>query len=196
MTLIIAKIDRENKETIMIGDSLLSEQTAFFRGKNPKVLRKKVATKKGKIYMLIGYSGNSTTVPQSIEFKKFPEINTSNYRKYMINDFVPFLKKTFRNEGLLCSKDKRSKIEEFPGTFLVAIKDHIFRVWYDFSVGCYDQDYAAIGCAWQFAEGMLLFNNTHDIYVDNKKLLYNIMELCSQKSHPIKEPFRHEVIKF
>ena len=128
----------------MGGDSASSNGSIVRLSTTPKVFRLP--------NMLIGYTW-SFRMGQIIQYSKdVPKIKAkkSNY-KYLINDFVPFLRDIFKDAGWLKTENSRDE----GGEFLIGLRGEIFKLQSDFSVLRYDDGFAAVGSGADFALGAL-----------------------------------------
>lgn len=83
---------------------------------------------------------------------KVPEISKGKpIHEYMCVDFVNAVRTCFKEGGF--TQENRS--QELGGTFLVGFKNKLFEINGDFQVGCYFDNYAAVGCGQEFALGSL-----------------------------------------
>ena len=104
--------------------------------------------------MLIGYTW-SFRMGQIIQYSLkdvplIPKKTDSNYR-YLINDFVPFLRDIFKDAGWLTVKDNK----EEGGQFLIGIRGQLFEIDSNFAVLRMSDGYSAVGSGAPYALGTL-----------------------------------------
>lgn len=122
--------------------------------------------KDGKIFGLgeftIGFAG-SYRMGQVLQYKlDVPaQRDSQSDHEYMVTTFIDAVRKLFDKNGIL-GVDKENK--EFGGLFLVAYKNELYTVDYDFQVGHSKETFTAIGSGGEVALGALYalesFNDT------------------------------------
>lgn len=78
-----------------------------------------------------------------------PEVNNDDLMAYMVKDFIPAIRKVFKDEGYSEISSNREK----GGCFLVGLRGRLFQIDSDFQVGEPIDPYAAVGCGESFALG-------------------------------------------
>lgn len=126
------------------GDSAGSDGWRINNRKDPKVF------KNGNY--IIGFT-SSFRMGQLLMFNDLPNLDTKNLYKSMINDFIPAVRKIFKDNGYSKINDN----VETSGTFLVAYRDtgRLFCIENDYQVGESMQPYNACGCGYLVALGAL-----------------------------------------
>ena len=144
MTIVVGIIDKKMHRVYMGGDFSISN--------GPQVRE----TTHRKVYFLgnflIGFAGVEY-LNQLIEFHFTPpEIGYTPFRKYMVTEFVPELRKVFEKNGY-----KEPDLNKDPGEFelLVAYNAEMCEIGCDFSVVSHVGDYDAIGSGAKYALGAL-----------------------------------------
>ena len=70
---------------------------------------------------------------------------------YMVQKFIPALRKAFKEEGYTSIESNREK----GGCFLVGVRGRLFQIDSDFQVGEHINNIAAVGCGEAYAYGSL-----------------------------------------
>ena len=111
--------------------------------------------------------------------------------KYLATVFIDAVRTAFREGGYL-----RKEMEvETGGTFLVAYRGELFCVDRDFQVEAPLDPFAACGCGWQVARGVLWALKDSDASADNRVLA--ALQAAEHLSAGVRGPFHvlHQVKK-
>jgi len=177
MTCIVA-LEHDNK-VFMGGDSAAPVGWDMRLITTPKVFRKE--------NLVIGYTW-SFRMGQIIQYApSLPELeeHLSNYT-YLIEKFVPFVRKAFSDAGWLKVENARDE----GGQFLIGIRGEVFSIETDFSVLRNIDGFSAIGCGAPYALGALRIMNLHGEIAGNPMLAVNqALEIAAYFSNGVSGPF-------
>ena len=116
-----------------------------------------------------------------------PEISEhpNNYA-YLIESFVPFIRKTFSEAGWLKIENARAE----GGQFLLGIRGEVFSIESDFSVHRQMDGFDAIGCGAPYALGALqILNLQGKITDDPMRAIGLALETAALFSNGVSGPF-------
>lgn len=181
MTCIIA-IKHENG-VLMGADSLVTT------GDECTVLKQKKIFKKGKY--LIGVCGRLRTTSILLGANAPPEINNGNKTtyKFMIREFMPWLRKTMSEAGF---ERKKDEVKEMVGSWLiVAIDNEIYHIDTDYSLYQSQLDFSVEGSGAPYAKGVLYQNKNINVKEKIKKAL----EAAEYFSAGVRRPFYYINLK-
>lgn len=147
-------------------------------------------------HVLIGYTWSfrmgqiiqySSDVPKMDASKQYP--SDSNY-KYLINDFVPFLKDVFKDAGWLKTEEERDE----GGQFLIGIRGQLYEINSDFSVLRMSDRYIAVGSGAPYALGALYtlkekVNEFSDIIEPPSHIVLLALQAAAYYSTGVSAPF-------
>ena len=183
MTCIVA-LEYEDK-VFMGGDSASTEEWNIHLITTPKILRSQ--------NLLIGYTW-SFRMGQIIQYASdLPEMyeHQSNYA-YLIQSFIPFIRKTFADAGWLKTVDSRDE----GGQFLVGIRGEIYTVESDFSVLRTIDGFNSIGCGSPYALGALrILKYSGKIREDPMMAVGLALETAAYFSNGVSGPFIYETLE-
>jgi len=177
MTCIVGLIDKENNKVYIGGDSAgaNSDYTLQIR-KDPKVFING--------NFLIGFT-TSFRMGQLLMFNKLVDrnqYNESDY-EYLVQEFIPTIKKIFKDEGFSEIKENKEK----GGNFLVAYKNNLYVIESNYQVIELYDNYYAIGCGGNYALGSL--HTTKDMNMLLTDRIINALEAAEHHSAGVKAPF-------
>lgn len=133
--------------------------------------------KDGKVFasgeFTIGFAG-SYRMGQVLQYKLDVPLQSDSQgdHEYMSTTFIDAVRKLFEENGIL-GIDKDNK--EFGGLFLVAYKNELYRIDYDFQVGIDKEGYSAIGSGGEVALGSLYALNAFEDREITEKITMSIM---------------------
>lgn len=155
MTCIVGYVDDDH--IWMGGDSAGVGGYDLRKRKDEKVFT--IETKKAGAF-IFGFT-SSFRMGQLIRYSFDPPefIDGSDVFKYMVVNFVDYLRNCYDKGGYLKKKDNVDR----GGTFLVGYKDRLFEIEDDFQVCEVEQNYNSVGCGSSYALGSLYANITNDI---------------------------------
>ena len=181
MTCIVAL--EHDKKVFMGGDSAAAAGWDMRLVTTPKVFRKGD--------LVVGYTW-SFRMGQIIQYaSSLPELSEhpSNYA-YLVEKFVPFIRKTFSEAGWLKTENARDE----GGQFLIGIRGEVFSIETDFSVLRNIDGFSAIGCGAAYALGALQIMNLHGEIAGNPMLAVSqALEVGAYFSNGVSGPFVYEV---
>jgi len=148
-------------------------------------------------HMLIGYTW-SFRMGQIIQYSSdVPKItpSDSNY-KYLINDFIPFLRGIFKDAGWLKTEDERDE----GGEFLIGIRGQLFKIEWNFSVLRMSDGYNAVGSGAPYALGTLYIlkekvNEFSDVIEPPSYIVNLALQAAAHYSTSVSAPFVIEEIQ-
>ena len=179
MTCIIGIIDREKNIVYIGGDSAGTDTRTFNLQirKDPKVF---VNDK-----FLIGFT-TSFRMGQLMMYNKLVDReqfdNETDY-EYLIQEFIPTIKKLFKDEGFSTIKENT----EEAGVFLVGYKTKLYVVESSYQVAELYDDYYAIGAGAYYALGSLYTTKNSDLSPANR--IYTAFEAAEYHNACVKAPF-------
>ena len=142
MTAIVGLVDK--------GTAWLGGDSGSFRGWDRDVHPGGKLFRVGEV--MIGLAGSAVDA-QTIQYGvKLPEIHGGDLKAWTVQSLVPEVKRALKERARVTTKDG---LENWESTFLVAVRDRVFRVGSEFYVGERDDPYYAVGCGADFALGVL-----------------------------------------
>lgn len=140
MTCIVAHIDKENNNVVMVGDSAGVAGLDVTIRKDPKVFINK------------GFKIGCTSSFRMIQILRFsftpPPIDGKEMYAYMCTDFVNAVRDCFKTFGYA---QKWTDGDEKGGTFLVSHGNRLFKIDNDFQVSERFDEYESVGCGSVYA---------------------------------------------
>lgn len=134
--------------------------------------------------VLIGFT-SSFRMGQLLMALQVPRDKVGDPLGFMIQQFVPAVRKLFADGGFLSKENGR----EEGGKFLVGYRGKLFTIDGDFQVGEPADQYDSIGCGESFALGAM------DIMLSQKgmdpeKALLAALQIAEKRSGGVRSPFR------
>ncbi len=105
-----------------------------------------------------------------------------NMLGYMVKKFIPALQKCLREGGFESKKEERVS----GGTFIVAVKNQIFKIQSDYQVSIAEDDFYAAGCGEDLALGALYATKEDS---DPEKRIRVALEAAERFSAGVRGPF-------
>jgi len=133
--------------------------------------------KDGKVFasgdFTIGFAG-SYRMGQVLQYKlDVPaQKDSQTDHGYMATTFIDAVRRLFDKNGIM-GVDHDNK--EFGGLFLVAYKNELYRIDYDFQVGIGSEDFTAIGSGGEVALGAMYALNSFDEVGPTEKVTMSIL---------------------
>ena len=181
MTCIVAITDGENM--VIGGDSAGVAGLRLTVRKDPKVF---IREDRSGTEWLFGFT-SSFKMGELIQYElALPEIkksNTEDLYGFMVKEFIPAVRKCFKDGGYARKKDD----EESAGTFLVCLLGRIFEIEGDYQVGEPMDNFAAVGCAEDVAKGSLY--TTEGRVKSSLKRAQMALEAAERFSGGVRAPF-------
>lgn len=176
MTCIVGLLD--NGKAYMGADSLCSNGYTGKVNKNKKLF--KLSNQKD---ILVGYT-SSFRMGQLLQYSTglFDELSLLKNEvdeKYMVNNFIPNVKKLFKDGGY----DKNDQ----GGNFLVTFKDKLYEVQCDYSILEPSNGFASVGCGEDFALASL--ETTKDLEMNPIDRIKKALECAEKYSVGVGRPF-------
>ena len=184
----------ENGVTWMGGDSLASN------GSNKFIIdMKKVFKMHDSKNLILGFSGSVRDLnllqyaENLIDKRDEPNIN----HKYIVTKFIPNLSRLLSNNG---RNENDKGINGQDSYFLLAYKEHLWKVHFDYSVYNSNKPYEALGSGTFYALGSL--KTTEDTDLSPTKKIHKALQAASEFSPGVAPPFyiintdNDEVVEF
>lgn len=181
MTCIVAV--KHNKKIYMGGDSLGSN-TSF-----QKVVRldEKVFIKGD---MIFGFT-SSFRMGQILRYVMLPPERPEGLTDmaYLVAHWIPALIECFAEQGYRGPKDAEDHDEtRSGGTFLLGYRSVLYQIEDDFQVGIPAEQYAAVGCGEDLAQGAIFASKKAGVK-DPEKLIITALEAAEKYSGGVERPF-------
>lgn len=175
---------RQNGKTYLGGDSAAINERSLQCSvrKDKKVFQRKDSDE---ITWQFGFT-SSYRMGQLVQYALvLPVIDKQDEKDlfgYMVKKFIPSLQKCFREGGF----EKKEQERVSGGTFIVTVKDQIFKIQDNYQVVMETEDFCAAGCGEQFALGA--FYATKEIE-DAEKRVRTALEAAEAFSAGVCGPF-------
>ena len=177
MTCIVGLIDRVNDKILLGGDSAGVSGFNVYLRKDPKVFKRD--------NFIFGFT-SSFRMGQLLMTEgliRREQREGEDTYKYMVSEFIPNVRKVFRDNGYSSISDN----EETGGIFLVGCNKRLFFIDTDFQVGEYHDDYMCCGCGQAYAYGSLY--STNDIKITSYDRIIKALEAAEHFSCGVRRPF-------
>jgi ATP-dependent protease HslVU (ClpYQ) peptidase subunit len=172
----VGYIDKKTKKVTIGGDSASVADISITVRKDVKVFRNKD--------FIIGCT-SSFRMAQLLRFSfKPPDIKSKDIYEYMCTNFINEVRNCFENGGYL---QKYTDGDEKGGTFLVAYKNRLFKIYDDFQVAESVDIFDAVGCGADFALGSLFTVSSEKLAAKEKVI--HALESASYFSGGVRPPF-------
>ncbi len=155
-----------------------------------RTMRDKVNKKVPYVIAGAGPSRISQLILYSMDLTRIPFETGRDEYEYMINDFVPLMRKTLIDAGQLSTL---SGVEEMENTFLIGLNGHLFDIGIDFSVDEHTEGYCAIGSGMEYALGVLHY--LRNSALSSKRKIQRALEAASYYNNTVGKPFVFESVK-
>lgn len=116
-----------------------------------------------------------------------PEIDSSygnTLHRYMVNKFIPEVRKCLKDGGY----NRRKDDEDIGGEFLVGVRGRLFHIHNDYQVGEIADEYDAVGCGENYALGSL-YSDLHKN--DPLRRIKEALKCAEYYSAGVRGPFNY-----
>ncbi len=181
MTCIVGVVEKE--KVYMGGDSCGSNGHNYAIDKSSKILKIKDRFLFGCIELfrlidLLQYGFGAPKIGESFDRDQ-----------YMREEFIPSLRRYFKEQGLLCVKDG---VESFGGPFMVGFDAHLYTIQNDLSVLPIPEYGGSVGSGSEAAASVLFY--CRDSKMNAKQKLNAALEAAEGTICSVKGPFEFEEI--
>lgn len=149
MTCILAFIEPKEGRVYMGGDRAATHTSGVYRVGSPKVFRRRE--------FLFGCAGSfrqAQLLEHVFEPPTVTEEDAGDMDGFMVRRFVPALRACLKEGGVTQSDDGAETADQSSG-ILVAWRDHLWTLYFDYAVLRSDDGFAAIGSGMQYGLGAL-----------------------------------------